>query len=133
MCWCARRSAAVWLAFAGKGAEAAGDYEGDVFMQPGIVAEDLHAPFMLARINQRGQHDVFRTDITVGMRPQHAFGLREYLSALVPWWQYALGGVYVLTILYLPMGLMGIPARIRQRLTSQAKDESSKKLVSQPS
>jgi branched-chain amino acid transport system permease protein len=47
--------------------------------------------------------------------------------------QYALGGVYVLTILYLPMGLMGIPARIRQRLTSQAKDESSKKLVSQPS
>ncbi len=61
------------------------------------------------------------------------FGLREYLSTLVPWWQYALGGVYVLTILYLPMGLMGIPARIRQRLTSQAIDESSKKLVSQPS
>ena len=61
------------------------------------------------------------------------FGLREYLSTLVPWWQYALGGVYVLTILYLPMGLMGIPARIRQRLTFQAKDESSKKLVSQPS
>src|SRR4249920_35942 len=43
------------------------------------------------------------------------FGLREYLSTLVPWWQYALGGVYVLTILYLPTGLMGIPARIRQR------------------
>ncbi|MGA7787782.1 MAG: branched-chain amino acid ABC transporter permease [Xanthobacteraceae bacterium] len=42
------------------------------------------------------------------------FGLREYLSTLVPWWQYVLGGVYVLTILYLPMGLMGIPARIRQ-------------------
>ncbi|HEY5378092.1 MAG TPA: branched-chain amino acid ABC transporter permease [Pseudolabrys sp.] len=42
------------------------------------------------------------------------FGLREYLSTLVPWWQYALGGVYVLTILYLPTGLMGIPARIRQ-------------------
>ncbi|MFZ0606110.1 MAG: branched-chain amino acid ABC transporter permease [Xanthobacteraceae bacterium] len=39
------------------------------------------------------------------------FGLREYLSTLVPWWQYVLGGVYVLTILYLPMGLMGIPAR----------------------
>jgi branched-chain amino acid transport system permease protein len=61
------------------------------------------------------------------------FGLREYLSTLVSWWQYALGGVYVLTILYLPMGLMGIPARIRQRLTSQGKDESSKKLVSKPS
>jgi ABC-type branched-subunit amino acid transport system permease subunit len=43
------------------------------------------------------------------------FGLREYLSTLVPWWQYALGAVYVLTILYLPWGLMGIPERIRQR------------------
>jgi branched-chain amino acid transport system permease protein len=42
------------------------------------------------------------------------FGLREYLSTLVPWWQYVLGGVYVLTILYMPMGLMGLPARIRQ-------------------
>ncbi len=49
------------------------------------------------------------------------FGLREYLSTLVPWWQYVLGGVYVLTILYLPSGLMGIPARVRQRLTSQDK------------
>lgn len=42
------------------------------------------------------------------------FGLREYLSTLVPWWQYVLGGVYVLTILYLPMGLMGLPARLCQ-------------------
>ena len=42
------------------------------------------------------------------------FGLREYLSTLVPWWQYVLGGVYVLTILYMPGGLMGIPERIRQ-------------------
>ena len=49
------------------------------------------------------------------------FGLREYLSTLVPWWQYVLGGVYVLTILYLPSGLMGIPTRVRQRLTSQDK------------
>lgn len=40
--------------------------------------------------------------------------LREYLSTLVPWWQYALGGVYVVIILYLPGGLMSIPARIRQ-------------------
>ena len=61
------------------------------------------------------------------------FGLREYLSTLVPWWQYALGGVYVLTILYLPSGLMGIPARIRQRLRSEGKDEGSKKLASKPS
>jgi branched-chain amino acid transport system permease protein len=59
------------------------------------------------------------------------FGLREFLSTLVPWWQYALGGVYVLTILYLPMGLMGIPSRFRQR--SQGKDEGTKKLASKPS
>ena len=57
------------------------------------------------------------------------FGLREYLSTLVPWWQYALGGVYVLTILYLPMGLMGIPARLRQR-KGGSKQEESKKLAS---
>jgi branched-chain amino acid transport system permease protein len=49
------------------------------------------------------------------------FGLREYLSTLVPWWEYVLGGVYVLTILYLPMGLMGIPERIRQWQASQSK------------
>jgi branched-chain amino acid transport system permease protein len=67
------------------------------------------------------------------------FGLREYLSTLVPWWQYVLGAVYVLTILYLPMGLMGIPARLRQRLRSECKktDDSnkiaSKELVSEPS
>jgi branched-chain amino acid transport system permease protein len=46
--------------------------------------------------------------------------LREYLSTLVPWWQYVLGGVYVLTILYLPGGLMSIPARIRQWRTPEA-------------
>lgn len=48
------------------------------------------------------------------------FGMREYLSTLVPWWQYALGAVYVLTILYLPSGLMGVPARIRQARASAA-------------
>ncbi len=41
--------------------------------------------------------------------------LREYLSIHVAWWQYVLGCVYVLTILFLPDGLMGIPARLRQR------------------
>jgi branched-chain amino acid transport system permease protein len=65
------------------------------------------------------------------------FGLREYLSTLVPWWQYALGGVYVLTILYLPTGLMGIPARIRQARGSSNKTPSksgdSEKLASAPS
>jgi len=40
--------------------------------------------------------------------------IREYLSTLVHWWQYVLGGVYVLVILYLPGGLMSIPERIRQ-------------------
>lgn len=58
------------------------------------------------------------------------FGLREYLSTLVPWWQYALGGVYVLTILYLPMGLMGIPSRLRQRFKGRPKTEASAKLAS---
>ena len=57
------------------------------------------------------------------------FGLREYLSTLVPWWQYALGGVYVLTILYLPTGLMGIPARLRQRLRTDNKKEAGSKLA----
>jgi branched-chain amino acid transport system permease protein len=49
------------------------------------------------------------------------FGLREYLSTLVPWWQYVLGAVYVLTIFYLPTGLMGIPERIRQRRAMRTK------------
>jgi branched-chain amino acid transport system permease protein len=57
------------------------------------------------------------------------FGLREYLSTLVPWWQYVLGAVYVLTILYLPTGLMGIPERIRQRRASAGEPEQSKTLA----
>ena len=48
------------------------------------------------------------------------FGLREYLSTLVPWWQYVLGGVYVLTILYLPGGLMSIPERVSRWRTAPA-------------
>jgi branched-chain amino acid transport system permease protein len=58
------------------------------------------------------------------------FGLREYLSTLVPWWQYVLGAVYVLTILYLPTGLMGIPERIRQRRAlAGGRAEDAKKLA----
>jgi branched-chain amino acid transport system permease protein len=59
------------------------------------------------------------------------FGLREYLSTLVPWWQYVLGGVYVLTILYLPTGLMGIPERIRQRRarTGKGEEEEEKEMA----
>jgi branched-chain amino acid transport system permease protein len=62
--------------------------------------------------------------------------LREYLSTLVPWWQYALGGLYVLAILYLPGGLMSIPARLRQRRTPRpagaSEPELAKILVSAP-
>jgi len=64
------------------------------------------------------------------------FGLREYLSTLVEWWQYVLGGVYVLTILYLPTGLMGIPARIRQARGASdrsAKPATPEKLAPTPS
>ena len=57
------------------------------------------------------------------------FGLREYLSTLVPWWQYVLGSVYVLTILFLPTGLMGIPERIRQRQTLSGKREDVKEIA----
>ena len=41
--------------------------------------------------------------------------IREYLSTQISWWQYILGVVYIATILYLPDGLMGIPARLRRR------------------
>jgi branched-chain amino acid transport system permease protein len=51
--------------------------------------------------------------------------LREYLSTLVPWWQYVLGGVYVLTILYLPGGLMSIPERVRLWRTRAAAPKAS--------
>ena len=66
------------------------------------------------------------------------FALREYLSTLVPWWQYVLGAVYVLTILYLPTGVMGIPARIRQNWSTPRKKDTSanltsKELASEPS
>ena len=57
------------------------------------------------------------------------FGMREYLSTIVPWWQYVLGAVYVLTIFYLPGGLMGIPERIRQ---SRSSSPDPKKLVLLP-
>ncbi|MGE0060988.1 MAG: branched-chain amino acid ABC transporter permease [Xanthobacteraceae bacterium] len=52
------------------------------------------------------------------------FGLRDYVSTLVPWWQYILGVVYVLTILYLPGGIMGIPERIRHWRSASTKSES---------
>ena len=56
--------------------------------------------------------------------------LREYLSTLVPWWQYVLGGVYVLTILFLPGGLMSIPERVRNRRARLAGTGAAKALQS---
>jgi branched-chain amino acid transport system permease protein len=59
--------------------------------------------------------------------------LREYLSTVVPWWQYVLGAVYVLTIFYLPTGLMGIPARMRQGRKAFGKPKAEEKLAPAPS
>jgi branched-chain amino acid transport system permease protein len=50
--------------------------------------------------------------------------IREYLSTLVHWWQYVLGGVYILVILYLPGGLMSIPTRISQLLAAASKSQT---------
>ncbi len=58
------------------------------------------------------------------------FGLREFLSTLVPWWQYVLGVVYVATILYLPTGLMGIPERLRQKRAKPDNPDGAEKLAS---
>jgi branched-chain amino acid transport system permease protein len=59
--------------------------------------------------------------------------IREYLSTAVPWWQYVLGAVYVLTIFYLPSGLMGIPERIRRRGGALGKRNGEEKLSAAPS
>lgn len=58
--------------------------------------------------------------------------LREYLSTLVPWWQYVLGGVYVLVILYLPGGLMSIPARIREWRAGKPATTAAQRLAAAP-
>jgi branched-chain amino acid transport system permease protein len=57
------------------------------------------------------------------------FFLREWLSTVVPWWQYALGAVYVLTILFLPTGLIGIPERLRRRRGDRGNRQRTQKLV----
>jgi branched-chain amino acid transport system permease protein len=51
--------------------------------------------------------------------------LREYLSTQITWWQYVLGGVYIVTILYLPEGLMGIPAWLRQRRLARGQADAA--------
>jgi branched-chain amino acid transport system permease protein len=55
--------------------------------------------------------------------------IREYLSTLMHGWQYVLGGVYVLVILYLPGGLMSIPDRIRQWRTAQSNAAAGQRLA----
>jgi branched-chain amino acid transport system permease protein len=54
--------------------------------------------------------------------------LREYLSTLVPWWQYVLGGVYVLAIYYLPDGLLGL-RRLSPRSAAVAEPVRAKEWV----
>jgi branched-chain amino acid transport system permease protein len=51
--------------------------------------------------------------------------IREYLSTQITWWQYVLGGVYIVTILYLPDGLMGIPAWLRQRRLARGQADAA--------
>jgi branched-chain amino acid transport system permease protein len=55
--------------------------------------------------------------------------IREYLSTLIHGWQYVLGGVYVLVILYLPDGLMSIPQRIRQWRSTRTKSPDTPKMA----
>jgi hypothetical protein len=43
-----------------------------------------------------------------------------------------LGGIYVLTILYLPSGLMGIPELIQQRRSLWSKGKTTKQSMSVP-
>jgi branched-chain amino acid transport system permease protein len=59
--------------------------------------------------------------------------IREYLSTQVAWWQYVLGAVYVLTIFYLPGGLMGLLERFRPRRGALAKPDGGEKLATAPS
>jgi branched-chain amino acid transport system permease protein len=58
--------------------------------------------------------------------------LREYVSTLVPWWQYVLGGLYVLIILYLPGGLLSIPARLRQARGTSERGKTTTQLAAVP-
>jgi branched-chain amino acid transport system permease protein len=58
--------------------------------------------------------------------------IREYLSTFVEWWQYVLGGVYVLTILFLPGGLMAIPDRVRSWRARARTPRETKILQSAP-
>ena len=60
---------------AGEAAEGAGDDEGDIFVQPGIVAEDFHARFALANADQaaaeRRAHDDVQDQERNGEEAEH--------------------------------------------------------------
>ncbi len=58
--------------------------------------------------------------------------IREYLSTLLHGWQYVLGGVYVLVILYLPGGLMSIPERLRHWRSASSKPPAVQALAPAP-
>jgi branched-chain amino acid transport system permease protein len=60
------------------------------------------------------------------------FFVREYLSTLVHWWQYVLGGIYVLVILYLPGGLMSIPQQLRQWRAARSANAAPGDLAAAP-
>jgi len=55
--------------------------------------------------------------------------MREYLSTLVPWWQYVLGGTYVLAIYYLPDGLLGLIRRSPDAAVTAAVPASAEGLL----
>jgi branched-chain amino acid transport system permease protein len=60
------------------------------------------------------------------------FFIREYLSTLVHWWQYVLGGIYVLVILYLPGGLMSVPQRFREWRAARPSSVAAEKGAAMP-
>lgn len=56
--------------------------------------------------------------------------IREYLSTQIGWWQYILGAVYILTIYFLPEGLMGLPDLFKkQRLGEDGESKPEAKTV----
>lgn len=56
--------------------------------------------------------------------------LRGYLSTVVPWWPYVLGGVYVLAIYFLPNGLLGTRWHRRQAAAPEAAPAAEPALLS---
>jgi branched-chain amino acid transport system permease protein len=55
--------------------------------------------------------------------------MREYLSTIVPWWQYVLGGIYVIAIYYMPDGLLGLRRRLRGATVAAAEPVRAQELA----